>query len=171
LNNPPDVGVDIIFFDGEDWGTRSSESTPPLPSGLEDWWCLGSQYWSKNKHEKGYFAYYGILLDMVGAYNAQFHIEGWSKKLAPKVVEKVWNNASQLGYSNYFINDVQSEITDDHLFVNDIAKIPMINIVQYDPQYGYFGPYHHTHQDNLSIIDKNVLEVVGETILHVIYYE
>ena len=42
---------------------------------MQDSWCLGSQYWSKNKHRKNYFAKYGILLDMVGGPNAKFYEE------------------------------------------------------------------------------------------------
>jgi hypothetical protein len=35
---------------------------------------------------------------------------------------------------------------------------------------GYvFGSYHHTHNDNMSIIDKNTLTAVGQTVLQVIY--
>lgn len=170
-NNLSGVGVDIIFFDGEDWGEKRNERVPPLPADLESWWCLGSQYWSKNKHERGYFAYYGILLDMVGAKNSQFHVEGLSEQMAPKIVDKVWETGRELGYGQYFVRKVQPPITDDHEFVNKFAKIPMINIVHYDPEEGYFGNYHHSHRDNLDLIDKNTLEAVGETVLHVLYYE
>ncbi|MDH5476129.1 MAG: M28 family peptidase [Cyclobacteriaceae bacterium] len=165
----PHVGVDIILFDGEDWGEKYNMRGVPTPEGLSSWWCLGSQYWSKNKN--GYGAYYGILLDMVGARGAQFHIEGLSNRYAPKVVKKIWNTASDIGYSNYFIPEKQSEITDDHQFVNEVAKIPMVDIVHYDPNHGYFGDYHHTHKDNLSLIDKRTLKAVGQTVLTVIFNE
>jgi len=87
------------------------------------------------------------------------------------VVSKVWNSARKIGFGNIFINQVQAGITDDHEFVNKIAKIPMINIVHYDPEFGYFGDYHHSHKDNLDLIDKNILKAVGQTVLEVIYYE
>jgi hypothetical protein len=78
----PNVGVDILFFDGEDWGEKENRSHQvPTPDHLESWWALGSQYWSKNKD--GYHAYYGILLDLVGAKGSQFHIEGHSYHYAP----------------------------------------------------------------------------------------
>ena len=75
--NPPSAGVDIILFDGEDWGEKdgTSDGIPP-PFGLQAWWCLGSQYWAKNKGN--YSAYYGILLDMVGAKGSRFFREGHS---------------------------------------------------------------------------------------------
>ena len=55
-------GIDIILFDIEDYGQQSSRTEPQQ----EDTWCLGSQYWARNPHKPGYFANYGILLDMVG---------------------------------------------------------------------------------------------------------
>jgi glutaminyl-peptide cyclotransferase len=167
----PEVGVDILFFDGEDWGERNDMGRVPTPEGLLSWWCLGSQYWAQNKHVKGYSAYYGILLDMVGAKGSQFHLEGYSMQYAPNIAEKVWNKAAQIGHSAYFVKRRQGEIIDDHYFVNRLAAIPMINIVHYDPVDGYFGNYHHTHRDNMEIISVETLRAVGETVLHVVYYE
>jgi aminopeptidase-like protein len=62
-------------------------------------------------------------------------------------------------------------ITDDHIFVNQHAKIPMIDIVHYQAGLGFFGEYHHSQKDNMSIISKETLKAVGSTLLHVIYYE
>jgi glutaminyl-peptide cyclotransferase len=168
----PDVGVDIIFFDGEDWGEKEGEQgTHQLTDGLQEWWCLGSQYWAKNKHKPNYSAYYGILLDMIGARNAQFHREGYSMEFAPGIVEKVWDHAHRLGYSHVFVKKTQAGVTDDHVFVNTIARIPMINIVHFEPGIGYFGDFHHTQKDNLELISKDMLGIVGTTVLNVIYYE
>ena len=168
----PNVGVDLIFFDGEDWGEKEGEQgTHPLPDGLQEWWCLGSQHWSKNKHKPNYSAYYGILLDMVGGHNAQFHREGYSMEFAPTVVQKVWSHAHQLGYSHVFKRQNQAQVTDDHLFVNTIARIPMINIVHFEPGIGYFGDFHHTQKDNLDLISKDMLGIVGNTVLRTLYYE
>lgn len=166
------IGVDIILFDGEDWGERDDDpNEKALPNDLDSWWCLGSQHWSKNKHKKNYSAAYGILLDMVGAKRSQFFREGVSMEYAPKIVDKVWSTAHQIGYSDYFVKQNAPAITDDHIYVNQVAKIPMIDIVHYQAGIGYFGDYHHTQKDNLSIISKETLKAVGETLLHVIYYE
>jgi glutaminyl-peptide cyclotransferase len=168
----PEVGIDIILFDGEDWGEKIGEqSKQKPPAGYEEWWCLGSQYWAHHKHKPNYSAYYGILLDMVGAKDSKFYREGTSVEFAPSIVDKVWNQAIKLGYSNIFINQVPGSVTDDHLFVNEMAKIPMIDIIHYDPVDGFFGNYHHSTKDNMSLIDKGVLEVVGKTVLNVVYYE
>ena len=62
------IGIDIIFFDLEDWGQPSNSSE--WVQG--DWWCIGSKYWSEQPHIDNYKANYGILLDMVGSVNATF---------------------------------------------------------------------------------------------------
>jgi hypothetical protein len=118
-------------------------------------------------------AYYGILLDMVGAKGATFYKEGGSMQYAKKIVDKVWTAASQIGYSPYFIPQPSPGITDDHIFINRDAKIPAIDIVEYDPSSpdSYFPDYHHTHNDNINIIDRATLKAVGQTLLHVIYNE
>jgi hypothetical protein len=170
-NTPPNVGVDIIFFDGEDYGEKQGESGPLLPKGQESWWVLGSQYWAANKHQPNYSAYYGILLDMVGASGSKFFKEGVSRKYAPSIVNMVWSTASLLGRSSIFVNQDASQITDDHLIINEKANIPMIDIVHYDPVVGYFGTYHHSTKDNLSIIDKEILATVGQVVIQVIYNE
>src|SRR5690606_11898669 len=59
----PDVGIDIILFDGEDDG--EPEGTEIKHDEQDFWWCLGTQHWTKNKHKHNYSTYYGILLDMV----------------------------------------------------------------------------------------------------------
>jgi glutaminyl-peptide cyclotransferase len=158
---PPTAGVDIILFDLEDYGT----------SGQEESWCLGSQYWAKNLHKPNYFANFGILLDMVGGANAIFPKEGNSVDLASSAVDKVWKAANDIGYSNYFVPQTKSFVgVDDHIFVNK-AGVPCIDIIEYNQVSGGFGDYHHTHQDNMSLIDKNTLKAVGQTLLEVIYRE
>ena len=165
----PGIGIDILLFDGEDWGEKHDSGYVETPNNLSTWWCLGSQHWSKNKGN--YSAYYGVLLDMVGAKGAEFHMEGLSNTYAPKITRKIWNTASAIGYGSYFIHEQKSAIIDDHKFVNEIAKIPMVDIVHFDPGHGYFGDYHHTHKDNMKLIDKRTLKAVGQTLLAVIYNE
>ncbi|MFN3529330.1 MAG: M28 family peptidase [Bacteroidia bacterium] len=158
----PKAGIDIIFFDLEDYGI----------SEVSDSYCMGSQYWAANPHEPGYRAEYGILLDMVGGKGARFFMEGFSMYYAPQVVRKVWNAGYELGFSDYFKFQQSGPITDDHYYVNRIAGIPMIDIIEYDPNTETgFGKYWHTHDDNMDVIDRNTLKAVGQTVLWVIYQE
>lgn len=164
----PPIGVDIIFFDAEDYGAPEALAT----SENMDSWCLGSQYWAKNKHLPGYQAKYGILLDMVGAPHATFYREQISDNYAKYVVDNVWNMANALGYGSYFINQAGGGITDDHVYINQIAGIPSIDIIHYNPNSSTgFGAYWHTLDDTMKNVDKNTLSAVGNTLLHVVYNE
>ncbi|MBR8534366.1 M28 family peptidase [Carboxylicivirga sediminis] len=162
------LGIDIIFFDAEDYGQPNHLDLPYK----EDTWCLGSQYWGKNPHKPNYTARYGILLDMVGAKNALFYKELYSLEFAPELVNRVWNTASDLGYGQYFAYDQGGMITDDHVYVYQLTNIPCIDIIQHDPSSPTsFGSFWHTHEDNMDNIDKNTLKAVGQTVLEVIYSE
>jgi glutaminyl-peptide cyclotransferase len=162
----PNIGVDIIFFDAEDWGEKQDMNS----STEKVFWCLGSQHWAKTPHKENYSAYFGILLDMVGAKGATFPKEGYSKQYAASITDDIWNIASQLGYSQYFIQAEGGAITDDHQFVNEIAKIPMVDILhQQLGSKNTFFDHHHTHGDTMDKIDKNTLKAVGQTLVQVLY--
>jgi glutaminyl-peptide cyclotransferase len=157
----PEVGVDILFDDLEDYGRERDDNS----------WALGTQYWAKNPPKPGYTAQYGILLDMVGAKGATFPREGLSTENAPYVVKKIWNKAMHLKYSGFFVFEDIRGITDDHEFVINYANIPCVDIVNWDFKRDGFGSYHHTHRDNMDIIDKNTLKAVGQTVLEVVWEE
>ena len=164
----PEVGVDIIFFDAEDYGI------PDFYTGVQvkDTWCLGTQYWAENPHQSGYRASYGILLDMVGSKNAAFFKEQGSMRYAPNIVDKVWSKARSLGYGKYFINALGGEFIDDHLYINEGCNIPCIDIINNDPDSETgLGYYWHTMDDTMKNIDNETLKAVGQTVLEVIYNE
>jgi hypothetical protein len=163
------AGVDIIFFDAEDYGVpefeKSSGYTPNS-------WCLGSQFWAKNPHKPGYRAEYGILLDMVGARGASFYKEHTSMRYASRTVEKVWNAARKLGYGKFFIQAEGGGVLDDHQYVMEGRGIPSIDIINYDPEHVHgFADYWHTHNDVMENISRETLKGVGQTVLEVIYKE
>lgn len=160
--NPIDLGVDILFFDAEDQGDNTYAAS----------WCLGSQYWSRNLMPSGYKAKFGILLDMVGAKDATFGQEETSLQFAPGLVDKVWTLAARMGYSDYFQSFLAGAVTDDHYWVNRIARIPMIDIINQKPEdRRSFGFYHHTLEDNIDVISQRTLKVVGQVVTAVIYKE
>lgn len=158
---PANVGADIVLFDAEDYGNPSMGNT----------YCLGSQYFAANP-PKDFSPSYGILLDMVAASGAQFHREGYSMQYAPSIMTKVWSIAHELGYSSYFKNEVSGPITDDHYYINTMMGIPTIDIIHHDPNTRTgFGSYWHTQNDNMKAVDKSTLQVVGETLIAVVYSE
>tara|TARA_B100001758_G_scaffold105218_1_gene90092 strand:- start:4146 stop:5135 length:990 start_codon:yes stop_codon:yes gene_type:complete len=162
----PKIGVDIILFDAEDYGQPENSSYPIM----QDSWCLGSQYWSKNPHKQNYYAQYGILLDMVGAKDATFRHEQISSYYASHILQKVWRKAHKLGFGNYFVFQNAPQIIDDHYYVNLIAAIPTIDIIEYDPTTkNNFNKHWHTHKDDMDNINKETLNAVGQTLLEIIY--
>ena len=169
---PETLGIDIIFFDLEDYGPHQDQALDYYDESV-NYWALGSQYWSKNPHVYGYRAYYGILLDMVGGANPNFPKEYYSQGYAAWVSNKVWRMAYDLGYRPYFNNELGSMISDDHLPMNQIAGIPTIDIIDLQPGSSNqcFPEVWHTLNDNLEHIDKNTLGMVGDLLLHVVYEE
>jgi hypothetical protein len=164
----PQVGVDCIFFDAEDWGT-------PQWADVEsegETWALGAQYFATNL-PAGYEARYGILLDMVGGVGAQFYREGISRQYAGQIVKKVWRAARQAGYGSYFPKRNNGNITDDHVPLNLNTHIPTIDIIPCYPdcEQSSFGPTWHTIKDDMEHIDKNTLKAVGQTIIQTLYTE
>lgn len=167
---PTEVGVDIVFFDAEDYGRHEVEWRDAVEG--EETWALGSEYWARNPHVNGYKARYGILLDIVGAPKSKFCLEGYSMHYAPNVLKKVWSHAYRLGYSAYFINAEGGMVTDDHVNVNRILGIPCIDIINHDiSSPNGFGAHHHTMKDDMDWIDASTLKVVGQTVMSVIYSE
>lgn len=149
------MGVDMLFFDLEDQGEDGANNDYS--------WGLGSQHWAKNPHETPYIAQYGILLDMVGAKGATFYKEGFSVQNAAHVVNKVWGVARVLKKQDYFKDLYIGGITDDHRFIMEHARIPVIDIIDYREE-GFMAE-HHTHGDDIDIIDKSTLAAVGQVVL------
>lgn len=167
----PNIAVDFVCFDTEDCGAPEWDKTGDSEKD-ETSWCLGSQYFAANLPRPEYRPIYGINLDMVGAKAAKFYQEGFSKRLAPGIVNKVWSAAVDAGYSSVFPTQDGGYATDDHLPMNQIAGIPTIDIIPcYTDYENSFGPTWHTVSDTPENIDRNTLKAVGQTMLQVIYNE
>ena len=163
--NPIAIGVDMLFFDAEDQGVSNGV-------GSDKTWALGAQHWSTNIVPKGYNAKYGILLDMVGSENATFGKESISMGFARELQNKIWSLAQRMGYSDFFQDFNAGTVYDDHMYVNRDAKIKMVDIINMSPKdRTSFGFYHHTHDDNIDIISKRTLQVVGQVVTAVLYNE
>lgn len=160
--SPAPVGLDLVFFDAEDYGSPTTANS----------YCLGSQYFASKPPIKENLPKYGINLDMVAAAGAQFHREGYSMEYASNIVMRVWSIAEELGYAQSFVQQNTNPITDDHYYVNSILGIPTIDIIQHDPnsQTG-FGTYWHTQSDNMKAVDKSTMQMIGRVMLGVVFAE
>lgn len=149
--NPPPVGIDIVFFDGEDYGL----------DGIADDWLIGSKYFAKHNPLSSPRPRYGILLDLIGDRDLRIPKEQASYHYARDIVEKVWNAARELGISS-FHNEIGQQVYDDHIPLNE-AGLPTIDIIDFD--YSVW----HTVRDVPSACSPKSLDDVGRVLLHVIY--
>src|SRR5215207_2004296 len=158
---PPNVGVDLLFVDGEDYG-------PSFEAPYSDV-LLGSQYFAEHLPSADYRPIFGVLWDMIGDADLNILQEGNSVRQAPEVVSRVWQKAGELGYEKYFITRQGLDVTDDHVpLLNKGLRV--IDVIDLD--YGPLGPdgvaspnYHHTMQDTIDKISAKSLQIVGDVAL------
>lgn len=137
---PADVGVDIVLFDGEEF---------VFEQGRDDYF-LGSTFFAeKYKTQPPAVPYQaGVLLDMVGDRELKIYYELNSLKYARSVARGIWDTAKDLGVSA-FVPRSRHNIDDDHIPLNKIARIPTVDLIDFDyPRPGFGAPkYWHTEQD------------------------
>jgi Zn-dependent M28 family amino/carboxypeptidase len=142
----PNVGVDLLFTDGEDYG----DFGPPEVDVL-----IGSKYFAAHLPSPGYKPVFGILWDMIGDKDLRIPYEMNSFQQVPDVVSRVWQTAADLGYGNVFVQESGGLITDDHIPLLN-AGLRVIDVI--DLTY----PPHHTPQDTMDKISPQSLAIVGD---------
>ena len=142
---PPGIGVDLVFVDGEDYGTF----TPDVDV------LLGSTYFANNLPSATYQPLFGVVWDMIGERDLRIEQEGHSIERAPEVVERVWRTAAEMGYGNIFVPSATFEITDDHLPLLD-KGLRVIDVI--DLAY----EHHHTVNDTVDKVTARSLKIVGD---------
>ena len=142
----PNVGVDLLFTDGEDYG----QFGPPEVDVL-----IGSKYFAKHLPSADYKPLYGVLWDMIGDKDLRIPYEMFSFQRAPEVVSRVWQTAADLGYANIFVEESGGEVVDDHVPLLD-AGLRVIDVI--DLTY----PPHHTPYDTMDKISAKSLATVGD---------
>jgi len=155
---PPTLGVDLLFVDGEDFGSFDDEDQPDV--------MVGARYFAHHL-PPGYQPVYGVLFDMVGDYTQEFFQEENSVRYAPEVVERVWSTADRLGLSRVFRNTRLGAITDDHVVLHD-AGIRIIDVIDCcatmgDPSSPY--PWWHTTGDTPDKVSPRSLANIGRVAL------
>jgi Zn-dependent M28 family amino/carboxypeptidase len=153
---PPGVGVDLLFVDGEDWGTF----TPDVDV------LIGATYFAEHLPSAGYRPLFGVLWDMIGDADLNIYQEVNSAQAAPEVVQKVWGLAKDMGYEKYFIPEAKEPITDDHVPLIK-AGLRVIDVIDID-----YGPrnasglvttsYHHTLDDTIDKVSSKSMKIVGD---------
>ena len=151
----PKIGVNLVLFDAEDYGTSG-----------DNWsYCKGSQYFAKNIPIP--YPNYAINLDMIGDREPEFYIERFSYEQNPSLVMELWQKAESLGLKS-FKKRAQHMIFDDHVPLYEIAGIPAIVIIDFDYP-NETANYHHTKNDIVQNCSPKGLGEVGTLMVHHIY--
>lgn len=145
---PPPVGVDLIFFDGEDFGEG------------EDWdeYFLGSKAWARDHPD--YKPTWGVVLDMVGDSSLRLRKERDSLARAPAVVERLWAAAERVG-SDAFAGETGGRLLDDHTAFLD-RGVPVALVIDF--QYRWF----HTTGDTADKCSAASLGQVGRAVMEAV---
>jgi hypothetical protein len=153
--NPPPIGVNLVFFDGEDLGIPGENET----------YCQGSRFFAKNlpipRPDEA------INLDMVGDKQLVLPIERYSLEYHPKLVRHLWDRAKDMGL-DAFIGRVDYAIYDDHVRLNEIAGIPSIDIIDFKYPNSYAN-FWHTLNDIPENCSEESLGQVGALMVDYIY--
>lgn len=151
---PADIGVDLVLFDGEDYGK----------SGDLQHYLLGSRHYVANMLEPKPESV--ILLDMVADAELEITIDPVSMDAAPHLIRSIWQIAEELGY-HQFTERYGSPMYDDHVpFIQ--AGFPAIDIIDFEYPNSKMN-YWHTHEDTPDKCLPESLEAVGNTVLTWIY--
>lgn len=143
--NPPAQGVDLLFVDGEDYGSFDVGSDV----------LIGSKYFAAHPPDSAYKPIFGVLWDMIGDKDLRIGKEDYSVQQAPEVVDRVWAKAAELGYDKIFVNESQGMVTDDHVPLLQ-AGMRVIDVLDLD------YPHHHRPTDTFDKISARSLSIVGE---------
>jgi glutaminyl-peptide cyclotransferase len=158
---PPWIGVDIVLFDGEDYGKDGEESM----------FCLGSKYYAASLGDERPPAF-GVLLDLVGDKEAVFPREGFSEQYAKDILDLFWSQAAALGLRQ-FVNTRHTPILDDHLPLNTTGGIKTINIIDASlvghADANERRKYWHTQKDTPEQCSPATLGAVGTLLLRVLF--
>lgn len=150
---PRELGIDIILFDGEDYGKE----------GDLDYYLLGSKYFAAQLHliPGGYHPRCAILLDMVGGADAVIYQEANSLGGAPELTRLLFARADKLGLP-MFVAKPGKSIYDDHIPLL-MAGIPTVDLI--DTEY----PYWHTLGDVPGNCSRESLRQTGVLLIDFLY--
>jgi hypothetical protein len=153
---PPGIGVDLLYVDGEDYGSFNEGEDQDV--------LIGSRYYAAHL-PPGPAPAFAVLLDMIGDKDLRIPTEGYSVSAAPAAVEAVWSVAERLGYGNVFVREEGIPLTDDHIPLQQVG-IRAIDLIDFS--YGPDNAWHHTTLDTIDKVSAASLQVVGDVMMAVL---
>lgn len=154
---PTTVGVDLLFVDGEDFGSFE-DTTETL---------LGARYYARHLPPGG-MPRFAVLLDMIGDRDLRITQEGNSLLGAPEIVEKVWKVAKAAGHGDIFVQEAGLTVVDDHVPLQQVG-IRAIDVIDFS--YGSNNTLWHTPDDTIDKLGASSLQAVGDVMMLVIRRE
>ncbi|QEG21528.1 M28 family peptidase [Mariniblastus fucicola] len=156
-NQDGPVGFDFVFFDGEEF-VFVARRDPMFLGSLH----FARQYAAGNWDVKYDYA---VLVDMIGDKSLQLKMEVNSYNMARNLTKMIWSIAKDLKVREFRASKGHT-IKDDHLPLNEIAKIPTCDIIDFDyPKPGMRNRYWHTTQDSVENCSAESLGKVGIVML------
>jgi hypothetical protein len=143
-------GIDMLLFDGEELVFRRGDK-----------YFLGSEYFATEYRDNppAHKYKYGVLVDMIAGKPLRLYYERNSLKYAPQVTQSVWQAAADKK-NRAFVPRARHEVLDDHIPLNEIAKIPTTDLIDFDYRYW------HTTADSPRNCSAKSLESVAEVLLY-----
>jgi len=146
---PPSIGIDLVFFDGEDLGRPMNDEE----------FCRGSLgYAARLGSDRPVAAF---LFDMVGDRDLDIYPEQNSVERAANLVDMVLDGAHATS-ARHFHREPLHRMTDDHIPLLD-AGLPAIDIIDFD------YPAWHTMHDLPDQVSARSLAEVGRVAAWLVY--
>jgi len=153
LHPPLATQIELVFFDGEEAFTQFTPLGDPHPDGLFGSRFYASQLQSSGRSSQFRFA---ILWDMIGDRLLSLTL---SSDSPPDLKREILASAHALNLDDAFI-PYSGQIFDDHVPLQVIARIPSIDLIDFD-----YPPW-HTADDTLDKLSPESLEKVAAITLH-----
>jgi hypothetical protein len=155
---PPAIGIDFIFFDGE-------EGPLSLGAGDPHWQPLGSPYFTAHLGDTypGAKPQEAVIFDMVCWREEKLHPEQASLLFAADAIARYWNIGRTFAPAYFNNTPTPAPIFDDQIALND-ARIPAFLVIGFE-----YDPWFNTTQDTPDKCSEAALDGVGRTTLRYIY--
>ncbi|GEM_PF-343850 len=151
------LGIDLVFFDAEELVYDRSR----------DALFLGSIHFANQyvRSAPDYRYQAGVLIDMIADKTLELYYEKNSLNAAGPLTKSVWNKARQLKVAEFVAKPLH-QVRDDHLALNEIAKIPTTDLIDFDyPAINSSTSYWHTTQDTPDKCSPVSMAKVGVVLL------
>jgi len=151
--SPPSVGVDFVFFDGE-------EGPISLGAGDPNWHALGSPHYVRalGPGAPGRPAQ-TIIFDMVCYRNIKLQPELSSISTTPDAVNAFWS-LGRARFPSVFVSEPTGYAIGDDQSAFQAINVPSLLVIGFE-----YAPYFNTTADTIDKCSPDTLTAIGETVV------